>query len=174
MPYFIHPSALIADNVHVGEEVKIWHLVQVRESVHIGDNTIVGKNVYIDFEVMVGKNCKIQNNSSLYHGAVLEDGVFVGPHVVLTNDKIPRAITPEGALKEADDWQVEGVTIKYGASIGAHSVLLPGVTIGRFAMVGAGSVVTKDVPDFGLVVGNPARLIARVNEAGKIVEKIGL
>jgi UDP-2-acetamido-3-amino-2,3-dideoxy-glucuronate N-acetyltransferase len=116
--------------------------------------------------VQIGSRVKIQNNCSVYHGATLEDGVFLGPHVVLTNDLYPRAINPDGSLKGNDDWEVGPIRVCYGASIGARSVILPGVTIGRFALVGAGSVVTRDVPDYGLVVGTPARLTGYVCACG--------
>ena len=172
MEYFIHNSADVSKEAKIGANTKIWHLSQVREGAEIGGNCIVGKNVYIDFGVSVGKKCKIQNNCSIYHGSKIEDGVFVGPHVVFTNDKLPRSIKKDGLLKENNDWVEAGVTVKYGASIGACSVLLPGVVVGKFAMVGAGSVVTKNVPDFGLVIGNPARLIGYVDEDGKMIRKV--
>jgi acetyltransferase-like isoleucine patch superfamily enzyme len=126
--------------------------------VSLGRNCIVGKGVYIDFGVQIGDRVKIQNGASIYHGATIEDGVFIGPHVCLTNDKLPRAINPDATLKRADDWQVRPVIVRFGAAIGAQSVVLPGVTVGRWAVVGSGAVVTHDVPDYGLVWGNPARL----------------
>ncbi len=124
----------------------------------IGRNCILGKGVYIDFGVHIGNNVKIQNRSSVYHGVELESGVFVGPHVIFTNDRLPRAINPDGTLKSDDDWELGHVLVKEGASIGAGSIIVPGVTIGRWAMIGAGSVVTRDIPDYGLAYGNPARL----------------
>jgi len=168
--FFIHQTADVSPQAVIGESVKIWAFSQVREGVSIGPECILGKNVYIDFDVKIGARCKIQNNCSLYHGLTVEEGVFIGPHVVFTNDKTPRAITKDGQLKTNDDWQVGQSLVKYGASIGAHCVVLPGVTIGRFAMVGAGSVVTKDVPDFALVYGNPARIHGSVDEEGKVAE----
>lgn len=155
----IHPTADVSPKAVIGEGTSIWHQCQVREGVCIGEQCILGKNVYIDFGVQIGSRVKIQNNCSVYHGATLEDGVFLGPHVVLTNDLYPRAINPDGALKGNDDWEVGPIRICYGASIGARSVILPGVTVGRFALVGAGAVVTRDVPAHGIVVGCPARLI---------------
>ncbi len=155
----IHPTADVSPNATIGDGTAIWHQCQVREGVQIGDQCILGKNVYVDFGVHIGHRVKIQNNCSVYHGVTLEDGVFLGPHVVLTNDRYPRAINPDGSLKGDADWEVGPIRICYGASIGARSVVLPGVTVGRFALVGAGAVVTRDVPPHGIVVGSPARLI---------------
>ncbi len=167
----IHSTADVSPLANVGQDVKIWHSVQVREGAILGDGCIVGKNSYVDKNVIVGKNCKIQNNCSLYHGVTLEDGVFIGPHCILTNDKFPRAVTPEGKLKGDADWIEGKILVKEGASLGAGAIILPGVTIGCWAMVGAGSVVTKDVPDFGLVVGNPAHLVGDVCKCGRKLEE---
>jgi UDP-2-acetamido-3-amino-2,3-dideoxy-glucuronate N-acetyltransferase len=156
----------VSPRAQIDAGCRIWHGAQVREGVCIGSECIIGKNVYVDFDVRIGSRCKIQNNSSVYHGATVEDGVFIGPHVCITNDRLPRAITPQGDLKGNDDWEVGPVTLKYGCSVGAGSILLPGVTVGRFALIGAGSVVTRDVPDHGLVIGNPARLIGFVCGCG--------
>ncbi|MBI2145798.1 N-acetyltransferase [Candidatus Woesearchaeota archaeon] len=163
----IHPTADVSPAAIIGLNVRIWHQAQVREGAVIGDNCIVAKGAYIDKNVMMGDNCKIQNYSSLYHGVVLERGVFIGPHCVLTNDKHPRAITSDGSLKQETDWKEGKILVREGASLGARVVVLPGITIGRFAMVGAGSVVTKYVPDFGLVYGNPARLQGYVCKCGQ-------
>ncbi len=167
----IHPTADVSSQARLGNQVKIWHHSQIREQAVIGDNCILGKNVYVDKNVTLGNNCKIQNNSSIYHGVRLEDGVFIGPHCVLTNDKHPRAIDREGKLKNDTDWTEGKTIVKHGASLGARVVVLPDVTIGRFALVGAGSVVTKDVPDFGLVYGNPARLRGYVCYCGNKLEE---
>lgn len=155
----IHPTAEVSPEARIGAGCRIWHDVQIREGVHIGENCIVGKGAYIDFGVRIGNAVKIQNRASVYHGTTLEDGVFIGPHVIFTNDLRPRAITPDGKLKTTDDWIVGQTVVRYGASIGAGSVILPGLEIGRFALVGAGSVVTKSVPEHGIVVGNPGRLM---------------
>jgi len=168
---YIHPTSFVSTQAEIGRGTKIWHLVQVREGVKIGQNCIVGKDVYIDFDVEIGDNVKIQNSALIYHGAKIEDGVFIGPQVCLANDRYPRAITPEGRLKEADDWIVGPTLICYGASIGAGSIVLPDVTIGRFAMVAAGAVVTSDVRDHALVVGVPAQIVGHVCRCGKRMER---
>ncbi|MCP5266384.1 MAG: N-acetyltransferase [Burkholderiaceae bacterium] len=168
--YFIHPTAEVSPKAVLGHGTKVWNYAQVREGATLGDGCIVGKNAYIDFDVRIGRHCKIQNNSSVYHGVELEDGVFVGPHVIFTNDKNPRAINPDGSLKGASDWTVGRTLIRFGASLGAGTIVLTGVTIGRFAMIGSGSVVTRDVPDYALVVGNPARRIGWVDAEGRRVD----
>ena len=167
---YIHPTADVSKQAEIGKNTKIWHLSQVRENAAIGQNCILGKNVYIDHDVKIGNNVKIQNNSSIYYGSEIEDGVFIGPNVCLTNDKNPRAITEKGKLKRDSDWEVDKILVKKGASIGAGSILLPGITVGEFAMIGSGSVVTKDVPDFGLVYGNPAELKGYVDKKGNKVK----
>ncbi len=169
----IHPTAEVSPKARIGEGTRIWHQAQVREGVTLGQNCIVGKGVYIDFDVSVGDNVKIQNGAMLYHGLTVEDGVFIGPQACMTNDEFPRAITPEGDLKSNDDWTVGPILICYGASIGACSVILPNVTIGQFALVAAGAVVTRTVPDHGLVVGVPARLVGYACRCGQRMEKAG-
>lgn len=166
----IHPTADVSPEAHIGEGTQIWHHVQVREGARIGQNCILGKGVYVDFDVVIGNNCKLQNGVYIYHPAVVEDGVFLGPGVIITNDRLPRAVNPDGTLKRATDWQASPVTVRYGAAIGAASVVLPGVTIGRWALVGAGAVVTKDMPDHGLAMGNPARLVGYVCACGARLE----
>jgi len=158
----VHPTADVSPHAEIGPGTRVWHQAQIRERARIGANCIVSKGVYIDFDVQVGSNCKIQNGAFLYHGCTLEDGVFVGPGVIFTNDKRPRAINPDGSLKGADDWEVGKTMVRHGASVGTGSIVLPGVTIGRFAMVAAGAVVSKDVPDYGLAIGVPARLVGFV------------
>jgi UDP-2-acetamido-3-amino-2,3-dideoxy-glucuronate N-acetyltransferase len=145
----------------------VWHLAQVREDAVVGADCIVGRGAYIGPGVVVGDRCKIQNHALVYEPAVLEDGVFVGPAVVFTNDYFPRAVNPDGSLKSADDWHAVGVTVRTGASVGARAVCIAPVTIGRWALVAAGSVVTKDIPDFALVAGVPARWIRWVGRAGE-------
>ncbi len=163
----IHLTADVATSATLGDNVGIWNQVQVREHASIGSGTNIGKNCYVDFGVSIGSNCKIQNNVSIYHGVTIEDGVFLGPHVCFTNDRLPRAINPDGSVKGVDDWVVESTVVRYGASIGAHSVLLPGIEIGRFSLVAAGSVVTRNVPAHALVAGNPARLLGWVCDCGE-------
>lgn len=168
----IHPTADVAETAVIGPKTRIWNQTQVREHVSIGSGCIVGKDVYIDFDVVIGDNVKIQNGAYLYHGTTVESGVFIGPGVIFTNDKRPRAINPDGSLKGNDDWEVGRIHVGYGASIGAGAVILPDVTIGRFSLVGAGAVVTRDVPVQALMVGNPARQIGYVCLcATKLVEE---
>ncbi len=167
----IHPTADVSPQARIGAGTRIWHQAQVREGAVIGEQCIIGKNVYVDFGVRIGDRVKVQNNALLYHGLTVEDGVFIGPQACLTNDRFPRAITPEGDLKGADDWIVGPTLIRYGASIGASATILAGLTIGRFAMVGAGAVVTRSVPDFGLVLGVPARLVGYVCKCGRPLER---
>lgn len=163
----IHKTAEIGKKTIIGFGTKIWHYTHIRENVSIGLNCIIGKNVYIDFETIIGNNCKIQNNCSIYNKTIIEDGVFIGPNVVITNDKTPRAIDQLGKLKTSSDWETGTVIIEYGASIGAGSILLPNIKIGKFAMVGAGSVVSHNVPNYTLVYGNPAKVHGKVDKSGK-------
>lgn len=166
----ISDSADVSSEASIGAGTSIWHLAQVRENAVIGQGCIVGRGAYVGSGVVMGNHCKLQNYALVYEPAVLEDGVFVGPSVVFTNDHFPRAIDPDGALKGGDDWEAVGVTCRHGSSIGARAVCVAPVTIGRWAMVAAGSVVTKDVPDFALVAGVPARRIRWVGRAGVPLE----
>lgn len=168
---FIHPTAEVSPQATIGPGTKIWHQAQIREQAHIGPNCIIGKGVYVDFGVSIGANSKLQNGVYVYHGATIEEGGFLGPGVILTNDKSPRAINPDGSLKSDADWQVSPIHIKRGASIGAGSVVLPGITIGEFAMIGAGTVVTRNVPPHGLVYGNPGRLQGHVCRCGQVLTR---
>lgn len=163
----IHPTAEVAESAQIGAGTAIWHQCQIRPDTQIGRNCNFGKGVYVDFGVHIGDNVKVQNYVSIYHGVEIEDGVFIGPHVCFTNDNLPRAINPDGTLKTADDWVLGRVLVKRGAALGANSTILPKVIIGEWAMVGSGSVVTKDVPAYGLVAGNPARLIGFVCPCGQ-------
>lgn len=163
----IHPTAEVSAEAVIGPDTSIWNQAQVRERARIGSGCVIGKNVYIDVGVVVGNRVKVQNNVSLFHGVTIEDGVFIGPHVCFTNDRVPRAINPDGTPKTDADWQVSPTLVGHGAAIGANSTILPGVSIGRWAMVGSGSVVTRDVAGHELVVGNPARRLGSVCRCGQ-------
>lgn len=170
----IAPSADVSERAVIGDGSKIWHLAQVREDAVLGENVIVARGAYIGTGVQVGSNCKIQNYALVYEPAVLGAGVFIGPAAVLTNDTFPRAISPDGSLKNASDWDAVGVEIAEGASIGARAVCVAPVKIGRWATIAAGAVVAKDVPDFALMVGVPARRVGWVGKAGfPLVESDG-
>ncbi len=162
MTVFIHASAEVSEKAVIGDGTKIWAFSQIREGAQVGQNCIIGRNVFVDADVTIGNDCKIQNNALLYEGLTLEDGVFIGPAVCTTNDKLPRAINPDGKLKAATDWMHGKILIKYGASVGAQAVLVTGITLGRFCLIGSGSVVTRDVPDFGLVIGQPGQVVGYV------------
>jgi UDP-2-acetamido-3-amino-2,3-dideoxy-glucuronate N-acetyltransferase len=164
---FIHPSSDVAEDAQVGAHTRIWQMCQIRAGAVIGAWCILGKGVYIDANVRIGDRVKIQNGVSLYEGVTLEDGVLCGPHCVFTNDLRPRAINPDGTLKSPEDWIITPTLVRQGAAIGANATLVCGITIGRWAMVGAGAVVTHDVPDYGLVYGNPARLAGFVCPCGE-------
>jgi UDP-2-acetamido-3-amino-2,3-dideoxy-glucuronate N-acetyltransferase len=169
---FIHPTSVVDARSEIGPGTKIWLFCQVREGSKIGSNVILSKNVYIDSGVKIGHNVKIQNNVSVYQGVTLEDGVFVGPHVCFTNDLKPRAINPDGSQKNAKDWVVTPTLIQTGAALGANATIVCGITIGAWAMIGSGAVVTRNVPAYGLVVGNPARLIGYVCSCGQAMTQI--
>jgi acetyltransferase-like isoleucine patch superfamily enzyme len=158
MRIFIHATADVSSEANIGENTKVWHLAQIREGTTTGKNCIISKNVYIDTGVCIGNNVKIQNNVNIYNGVTIEDDVFLGPSMTFTNDLFPRAINT--------DWIITKTIVKKGASIGANATIVCGVVIGKYAMIGAGTVVTKDVPDYALVVGNPARVIGRVCKCG--------
>jgi acetyltransferase-like isoleucine patch superfamily enzyme len=167
----IHPTADVSEKAIIGDGTSIWHHCQVREGVHLGKNCILGKGVYVDADVAIGDNVKIQNYVSVYHGVTIEDGVFIGPHVCFTNDMRPRSINPDGSLKAADDWVLSETLIKRGAALGANSTIRCGIIIGEWALVGSGSVVTRDIPAYGLAVGNPAKLRGFVCPCGeKLIE----
>ncbi|MFO0578015.1 MAG: acyltransferase [Polyangia bacterium] len=167
MSVFIHPSAEVSPRAHLADGVRVWNQVQVREGARIGEGCVLGTGAYVDAGVQIGARCKIQNGVFLYRGVTVEDGVFLGPRATTTNDLRPRAIFPDGTARGADDFTVTPTRLCYGASVGAGAVLVCGITVGRFALIAAGSVVTRDVPDYGLVRGNPARLVGAVCPCGE-------
>jgi acetyltransferase-like isoleucine patch superfamily enzyme len=154
----VDPSA------RIGEGTKIWNNVQIREKAVIGRDCVVGKSVYIDHTVIVGDRVKIQNGVSIYHGVTVEDDVFLGPHMTFTNDLFPRAFDP--------DWHVVPTRVRRGASVGANVTIVCGVELGEYCMVGAGAVVTRDVPPHALVIGNPARVAGFVSVMGRPVAEV--
>lgn len=162
---FVHPTAEVSPDAVVGSGSQVWNSAKIREGAVLGSNCRVGCGVYIDTRVTIGDGVKIQNGASVYEGVIIEDGVFVGPRVAFTNDLHPRAIHPDGTPR--DEWQIVSTLVQHGASIGAGAVIVCGVTIGRWAMVGAGAVVTKDVPEQALVRGVPAQVAGYVCLCGR-------
>lgn len=165
-PVRIMASADVDATAAIGAGSTVWHLAQVREDAVLGTGCIIGRGAYVGPAVELGDNVKLQNYALVYEPARLEDGVFIGPAAVLTNDMYPRSIDPEGTLKRVGDWHAQGVTVREGAAVGARAVVVAGITIGRWALVGAGAVVTRDVPDYALVAGVPARRVKWVGRAG--------
>lgn len=154
----IHPSANIDPAAEIGHGCTIWVNVQIREGVKIGKNCVLSKDVYVDRNVKIGDECKIQNSVSIYDGVTIESQVFIGPNACFTNDKVPRAFN--------DDWTITKTLVQQGASLGANCTIVCGIVIGEYSMIAAGSVVTKNVPPYTLVAGNPARIVAKINKAG--------
>lgn len=172
-PPHLADSADVAPDSEIGSGSRVWHLAQIREGAVIGRDCTIGRGAYVGTGVRIGDRCKIQNLALIYEPATLQDGVFIGPGAVLTNDLHPRAISENGTLKTALDWSAVGVSVGHGASIGARAVCVAPLTIGEWAMVAAGAVVTRDVPAYGLVAGVPARRIGWVGPAGRKLERIG-
>ena len=154
----IHPSATIDSAAEIGDGSMVWVNVQIREGAKIGKNCVLSKDVYVDCNVKIGDECKIQNSVSIYDGVTIESRVFVGPNASFTNDKVPRAFNT--------DWKITKTLVQQGASLGANCTIICGIVIGEYSMIAAGSVVTKDVPSYTLVAGNPARVVAKVDKAG--------
>ncbi len=166
----IHPGAEVEQGAEIGAGSRIWANAHIRADAVVGNECIVGEGALIDIGVAIGSRCKIQAHALIYRGSVLADEVFVGPAACLTNDRFPRAATPEGAARGDADWELDGVTVERGASLGAHSVVVAGCRVGAWAMVGSGAVVTDDVPPHALVVGNPGRQIGWVCACGRRLE----
>jgi acetyltransferase-like isoleucine patch superfamily enzyme len=162
----IHPTADLEADVHVGPRSAIWHRAQVRTGARVGADCVIGRDVFIDEGVSIGDRVKIQNGALVYHGVTVEDGVFIGPGAILTNDRLPRAITATDELARADDWTVTPTVLRHGSSVGAGAVVVAGNDVGEFATVGAGAIVTRRVVAHALVVGNPARRIGWVCACG--------
>ncbi|MFF4757120.1 acyltransferase [Streptomyces sp. NPDC001292] len=172
MNYRVQPSAQVDESAEIGAGSSVWDLAQIREDARLGEGCVIGRGAYVGSGVRMGDNCKLQNYALVYEPAELGDGVFIGPAVVFTNDHNPRSVDPEGKQKRGGDWEAVGVTVAEGASVGARSVCVAPVRVGRWAMVAAGAVVTKDVPDFALVMGVPARQTGWVGRAGhKLVQQ---
>lgn len=168
---YIHPTAYLETGVQIGEGTKIWHEVHVRRGVQIGRYCNFGKGAYIDIDVRIGDRVKVQNYACVYKNCVIADDVFIGPHVIITNDLYPRAATVSGRLKRKRDW-VSGTTlIKKGAAIGAASVILPDIKIGEYSMIGAGAVVTNNVLPHTVMVGNPATITGYICSCGKVTQR---
>jgi UDP-2-acetamido-3-amino-2,3-dideoxy-glucuronate N-acetyltransferase len=162
----VQPTADVDSSAVLGDDTTVWHLAQIRENARLGRGCIVGRGAYVGPGVLIGNHVKLQNYALVYEPARLEDNVFIGPAAVLTNDRYPRSVDVSGKLKRPTDWDAQGVLVKEGASLGARVVIVAGRSVGRWALVAAGAVVTHDVPDFALVVGTPARRIGWVGHAG--------
>ena len=163
--FYIHKSSYVDDNVSIGQNSKIWHFSHIQSNSSIGENCSIGQNVNIGNNVKIGNSVKIQNNVSVYEGVQLEDYVFCGPSMVFTNIKIPRSEFPQ----RGSDFYSKTL-VKKSASIGANATIVCGVTIGKYALIGSGTVVTKDIPDFALVIGNPGKIIGWVDKKGNRLE----
>ena len=163
--FFVHESSFIDNNVKIGNKTKIWHFSHIQSGVKIGEKCILGQNINVGNNVIIGNHCKIQNNVSIYEGVELEDYVFCGPSMVFTNILLPRSEFPQVGSK-----YYQKTLVKKSATIGANATIICGVTIGKYALIGSGTVVTKDIPDFSLVIGNPGRIVGLVDKKGNRVQ----
>ena len=168
MAYFVHESSYVDDNVHIGNDTKVWHFCHIQSGALIGEKCSLGQNVNISNNVKIGNRVKIQNNVSVYEGVTIEDDVFLGPSCVFTNDLTPRSAYPKGREN------YKKTLVKKGASIGANATIVCGHTIGKYALVAAGAVVTKDVGDYEIMAGVPAKIIGKVDETVNIIERYDL
>ena len=166
-------NSVISESAIIGSGTKVWHNVQIGENTKIGKNCIIGSSVYIGNNVLIGDNVKIQNAALLFEGVNIESGVFIGPGVIITNDKNPRSVSNDGSLKNKSDWRLETVKIGYGASLGAGTICVAPINVGEWAMTGAGSIVTVDVKNYSLVLGNPAKHVGWIGESGKKLVTLG-
>jgi UDP-2-acetamido-3-amino-2,3-dideoxy-glucuronate N-acetyltransferase len=162
----VHASAETEADVSIGPRTSVWNRAVLRKGAVLGAECIIGRDAFIDEGVRLGDRVKVQNGALVYHGVTVGNGVFIGPGAILTNDRYPRAITATGELSRGDDWTVSPIELRDGCSIGAGAIVVAGTVVGRFALVGAGAVVTRDVPEYALVVGNPARRIGWVCACG--------
>lgn len=163
--YFVHESSYVDENVEIGKETKIWHFSHIQTGSTIGKKCSIGQNVNIGNNVIIGNHVKIQNNVSVYEGVELQDYVFCGPSMVFTNIKVPRSEFPQRGSE-----YYEKTLVKKSASIGANATILCGVTIGEYSLIGSGAVITKDVPPFSLVVGNPGRIVGKLDKKGNLLK----
>ena len=173
MVVFIAPSAIVEDGVLLGDGTSVWHRAQVRSGSTLGQNCTIASAAFIDCDVVMGDDCKVQNLALLYAPARLGHGVFIGPGAILTNDKYPRAVNPDGSKKSAADWEHVGVEIADGAAIGAGAICVAPVRVGSWAVVASGAVVVRDVPNFGLAVGVPASRVGWVGQEGVRLRSLG-
>ncbi len=168
---FIHKTALVENQAVIAEGTSIWHHAHIREKVHIGKNCIIGKGVYLDTGVKIGNRVKIQNYACVYRFCTVKNDVFIGPHAIITNDKYPRSTAASGSLKKNSDWKLGKTLIEQGVAVGAGAIILPNLNIGRYAMIGAGSVVTQNLHPQEVVVGNPAKIIGYICICGSRIAK---
>jgi len=173
-PPFVHPLALVEEDVEIGPGTKVWAHAHLRRGARIGSECIIGSGATVDLGVVLGDRCKVQNAALLYSGLRIGDGVFIGPAAVFTNDRFPRAVTPDGSLRTEAQWEHGATVVENGASVGANATVVTGVRIGAWAMIGAGAVVTRDVEAHALVLGVPARPVGWVCACGAPVDRPGM